>query len=114
MTKTIFIRDILPSFITTRKSISRLKRAIKWNKMDIFHFSFKEIEFISRSFADEFLSFMEENKLNYSIFDANENIEAMFEAAKKTRTNTNDRYNDHVAITTFKDKQDLNQFLSAI
>ena len=111
MKNTITIQDYYSSVIATRKAISLLKSNIALQEKEQYVFDFSNISFISRSFADEFLKYLKSANIIWEIKNANSNIKAIIEAVRKTQESTNSNY-DHIAITHFQNKRELNQFLS--
>lgn len=114
MKKQIHIKDFYPAFISSRKSISILKKQVDFTTTgrDII-FDFSEIVFISRSFAHEFIKFAKSNNLNFDFANTNINVSAMFAAVRKTETSGRRRF-DNIPVTTFKNKEELNSFFSTI
>lgn len=113
MKHTIYIQNYLPSVISTRKAIENLTRSIILSNEEEYSFDFASIIFISRSFADEFIKYITNSDIHWSIVNANPNVSAMFEAINRSKKDSNRSF-DHVAITSFPNKLDLNHFLTTI
>lgn len=109
----VSIKNYYPAFIAVRSSIIILKEQIKFEENKSYVFDFMDISFISRSFADEFLKFLNNSKINYKITHANMNITAILNAVKQSYNCANNDY-DPIAITAFKDQHDLFDFLATI
>lgn len=113
MKLTIDIKDYFPVMISTRKAITNLSSQVKLEAKKEYVFDFTDIVFISRSFSDEFLKLLKSTHIKWQIKNANSNVKAMLEAVKKSQDyNKNDF--DYVAITHFKNKAELNNFLAII
>jgi len=81
------------------------------NTEDDYLFDFSEIAFISRSFADEFVKFLKESEIKWQIHNDNSNIKAMLDVVNRTSISRRLDF-DHVAVTTFRSKNELSMFLA--
>lgn len=107
------IANYLQSTIATRKAIDEIRNNITLSDNRITIFNFKNIDFISRSFADEFIQFIESNNINARLFNLSPVVKEMLDAVKKNRKNRNKNFHN-IAVTHFSKKEQLNQFLSLI
>jgi hypothetical protein len=107
------IINYLPSTITTRKAIE----VFEYNLIDSVNnkiiFDFEDIDFISRAFADEFIHFINNQKIDALIINENTNIKAILEAVQRNRSERNNPWHN-IAITHFEDREKLNHLLSLI
>ena len=108
----ISIKDYLPAIISTRRAVDVLDIS-SLDKYNEYVFDFSDISFISRSFADEFINQIKKYSINYSLKHANSNVKNMIKAVKHSQENKRTDI-DHVAITTFRNNEELNQFLYTI
>jgi len=75
---------------------------------------FSNINFISRSATDEFITFFEQNKLNYCLINQTENIERMFQAVRKTHVPRKKRSFREIPVVSFNSESELNDFLAVL
>ena len=113
MKSTIYIREYLPAMVSTRQALNSLRDNIKLDSKNEYVFDFTEIEFISRSFTDELLKFLKSTNANWQTKNTNDNIDNMIMAVQRSHDYSRSSY-DHVAITHFKNKHDLNTLLASI
>ncbi len=113
MKQTIHIQDFLPSHISTRKAINKLRKNVKLKAKEYYIFDFSNITFISRSFADEFLKYLKTAGIKWQFKHINKNVSSMLKAVQHSQEFNRSDY-DYVAITSFNNKNDLKNFLSAI
>ena len=112
MKATIIQMDkIFPAFVSSRKSIILLQNNFSFNKKEKYVFDFQGIDFISRSFADELLKFVEKGDISYEIKNMNSTIKDLFNVVKKTQ-NPSERHFETITITSFKRGIKLKEFLA--
>ena len=111
MKHTIYIHNYFPSVISTRKAISNLSDNLFLNTEDDYLFDFSEIAFISRSFADEFVKYLKNSDISWQLCNMNANVKAMLDVVNRTAKSKRPDF-DYVAITSFRNKNELNQFLA--
>jgi hypothetical protein len=111
MKKIIHIHNVLPSTITSRKSIGLLSREIVSASHSSVVFDFSNIDFISRAFADELIHFIADNSISIDFQNANSIVNEMLEVVQK---NKRDSSFHHIAITPFLDQKEFTKFLSMI
>jgi len=107
------IADYLPSTITTRKAIEEIRQNLNSSNIKIVAFNFSKIDFISRAFADELLHFIEKNNIEAQFIDMNDVVHQMLNVVYKNRKQRNNGFHN-IAITHFKEREQLNQLLSLI
>ena len=113
MDKTINVQDFLPAIIATRKAINIFEQDMQFTADASYVFDFANIFFISRAFADEFFKFLIKNNIEFKFKNANSNILEIFNAVQKNRRGKPSSYHE-IAVTSFRKKKDLAQFLSLI
>lgn len=113
MKKSINIYQYLSSTITSRKAVEVIKSEIPLVSNTAVTFDFTNIEFISRAFADELIHFIEDKGINANFKNANAVINEMLAVVQKNRGKRNSSFH-HIAITPFKNKKELANFLTSI
>lgn len=109
----IQINQYLPSTITSRHAIKKLfEEALEEDKKTI-DIDFSNIEFISRAAADELIHFIEFNKKDVNILNANRVILEMISVVQKNRSSRKSKFHN-IAVTPFSSNKELEQFLSMI
>ena len=111
MKNKIVIQDYLPSIIATRAALCSLQEHINLEEEKEYIFDFKNITFISRSFADEFLKYIKSSNIQWKFIHINKNISSIFHAIENASQNSN---YDVVPITRFSNSSDLTNLLSII
>lgn len=112
--KIIFnIADYLPSTITTRKAIKEIRQNLNISDCKTVTFNFEKIDFISRAFADELLHFVEKNNIRTQFTNTNAVIHQMLKVVNKNRKQRNNGFHN-IAVTRFKEREQLDQLLSLI
>lgn len=112
MENVINIQNYLPATITSRKSIELFKTKMFLKKQYSYVFDFKNIDFISRAFADELFHFINDNKMKIEFINANPNILEMFNVVQKNKKKQNSFHK--IAIIPFQEEEKLSNFLSLI
>lgn len=113
MKKTIHIHNILPSTITSRKSLELLRQEIASANHAKLIFDFTNIDFISRAFADELIHFIADNCLSADFQNANSIVNEMLVVVKKNNKKRDPSFH-HIAVTPFMNQKDFTNFLSLI
>lgn len=113
MKKTIYIHKHLPSTVTSRQSIDLLRGELIQDFKDTVIFDFTDIDFVSRAFADELIHFITENQITAEFQHANKILSEMLEVVQKNRGKRNSSFHN-IAVTPFKNKKDLANFLSLL
>lgn len=113
MKRIIDIGNFLPGTITSRKAIEVLRSFSTLTERSSYVFDFSNIDFISRSFADELFNFVEKKNISATFVNANSNVEQILKAVQKNRSKRINSFHK-IAVTTFAEKEELNKFLSLI
>lgn len=113
MKKTIHINNVLPSTITSRKSIELLRHEIAEANHTMVIFDFTNIDFISRAFADELIHFIADNCISADFQNANSIVNEMLVVVQKNNKKRDSSFH-HIAITPFPDRNEFTKFLSMI
>ena len=113
MKRTIHIHNVLPSTITSRKSIGLLSREIVSASHSSVVFDFANIDFISRAFADELIHFIADNSISADFQNANSIVNEMLVVVQKNKKKRESSFH-HIAITPFLDQKEFTKFLSMI
>lgn len=108
--KTIKIEKILGNNIILRSSIKPLKEKISNNTLFL---DFEGVDFISRSFADELYSFIENKNIPLEIINTNEVISAIMQAVERTHKEGRKPLKEHIDISKVNNSKELLDFLSA-
>ena len=112
MKKTIHIHNVLPSTITSRRSIDLLSPEIASASQEVV-FDFTHIDFISRAFADELIHFIADNNISADFQHTNAIITEMLAVVQKNRKKRDPSFH-HIAITPFLNQKEFAKFLSMI
>ena len=113
MKKSISIHKYLFSTITSRKAVEVIKSEIPLVSNTAVTFDFSNIDFISRAFADELIHFIADKGISADFKNANAVITEMLTVVQKNRGKRNSSFH-HIAITPFKDKKELSNFLTSL
>lgn len=113
MKKTIHIHNVLPSTITSRKSIEFLRQEIASASHASVTFDFANIDFISRAFADELIHFIADNCISPDFQNTNSIVSEMLLVVQKNNKKRDSSFH-HIAITPFLDQKEFTKFLSMI
>lgn len=88
----IIVVDRLSELLNSREAASKLFNIVKQQKADRFELDFNDIEFMSRSFADQFHKertlFEKSNDVVIEILNANEEIIKMLKTVARTQNKT--------------------------
>lgn len=74
--------------------------------------NFKNIDFISRAFADELLHFLNDNRIKIQFADTNQTVSEILNTVAKNRNRKNNNFHN-IAKTDIKDKNQLEHKLSS-
>lgn len=79
--KSVIVKELFGTTVSTRQAVQELAKRIpaKVSKVVV---DFDKVEFVSRSFAHEFLHFQE--KLSVEVKNLSPDVEKMFEAVRKS------------------------------
>lgn len=81
-TKKIVLKDLFGSAVSTRQAVEEISKELSKNSSKTV-IDFKGIEFVSRSFAHEFLRF--EDKNSVEVKNLYPDVKKMFQAVRKSR-----------------------------
>lgn len=109
----IKINELLPSTIVTRDSIVTIRNLIAKNSQSHVVFNFDKIEFVSRAFADEFLTMIDDRKIAAEFTLVSEAVSEVFEAVRRSRNNQNRGY-QNIHVAKYATQRQLENFLSLI
>lgn len=107
MNKIVQISKYLPVVISTRDSIRRLFETNDLPSFQKVVFDFSEINFISRSAADELIKLINNYSIKEQFIHVNENIDSMFNAVRYKNKSREEIF----TVTEFTTQNELIQFL---
>lgn len=114
---TIPVKDISDATLHTRQAAVHLLEAVAENPCDYIELDFAEIEYISRSFADEFhaekIKLAERSGKTILVTNANEEVVKMLQAVANTQHKINRSY-EKVQVYNYTDWKNLERFLLSI
>lgn len=101
----------------SREAAKHLFTLIKDDQSEVIIVDFKDIDSISRSFADQFYKekqkIQKNHSINLNILNCSEQVAEMFSIVEKTQ-NKEDRFFKRINPFILKDKEDLSEFLLSI
>ena len=112
---TILVHEILGSSIQTREASSVLMNRVKNNSSNNIEFDFTSVEYISRSFADQF--YFDKNKYstelqkNIIVSNVSDNIVKMLQAVAKSQNSVNRNLVSNVPVYKYSSYSQLESFL---
>lgn len=111
---TIPVLDLLGTAIHTREAAISLLKVVENDMCDQVDLDFTNVEFISRSFADQFhadkISLSDKTGKSIIVTNANESVINMLQAVSKTQ-NKVVRHFANVPVYKYSDRNNLEQFL---
>lgn len=107
--KTIVLKEILGLELQTRKSARSIAAMIDSECI----LDFADVSFMSRSFADEICSLIEE-KHNVTVINMNPALHTLFDIVKAGRLTPRTITSSNAEIKTFNDLESLSTYLSTI
>jgi hypothetical protein len=120
MEKVIKIAEIgsMSQFLNTREAASKLFGTLDFTPYQVVEFDFSSVEFMSRSFADQFIKEkVQLMKVNSHLFirlsNMEANILAMLQAVERTQRNTNRSFSE-LPVYSFSDSESLSDYLLSI
>jgi hypothetical protein len=116
-TTTISVSELIGTSVHTREASNILMRLIEKDLCDYIELDFSDVEYISRSFADQFysdkLNCVVELRKNIIVSNANEAVMHMLNAVAKTQNKkTNTFFN--IPIYKYSTQSQLENFLLSI
>lgn len=113
----ISVSSILGPTIHTRQSASILLKAVSSEHCDHIDLDFSEVEYISRSFADEFhsekISLVRSSNKKIIVRNANDKVIKMLQSVARTQ-NKDKRDFEEMPVYNYTDWNILNSFLLSI
>ena len=113
MKTNFYIANYLPATIASRQSMQLIDDYLLNLKNNNVKLDFKNIDFISRAFADELFHFLTNNNIKAQFVNTNSAIAEILKTVEKNRNKRNKSYHK-IAITDIKDKNELDLMLSLI
>lgn len=114
---TIPVRDIFDSTLHTRDAANQLLKWVEQDLCDHVELDFAEVEYISRSFADQFhaekLKLATKTNKVILVTNANEEVIRMLQAVAQTQGKVNRSY-EKVQVYNYTDWKSLERFLLSI
>lgn len=114
---TISVFELLSSTIHTRQAATELMEAITQNPCNYIELDFAKVEYISRSFADQFhadkLALAHKEQKNIIVSNANEEILKMLQAVAQTQAKEKREY-EKIPVYNYTDWNSLERFLLSI
>ncbi len=113
MKSEFYIANYLPASVATRQSIKLIDSKLSMLKDKDIVINFKNIDFISRAFADELFHFLNDKKIKIQFTGTNQTVSEMLDTVAKNRNRKNKKYH-YIANTEIKDKKQLDLILSLL
>jgi hypothetical protein len=116
----INLLEILPKTLDTRESSTHLFGLLEtnYNKSSFIKLNFSGIEFMSRSFADQFhkerLKFQSINNSLIELKNANQQIVEILHAVSNTQTKRSSIDLSNLSILTFSNSEQLEEYMFAL
>lgn len=115
---TIFISELLGNSIHTREASSVLLDVIKNDPCDYIELDFSSIEYISRSFADQFhfdkLNCAIDLKKTIVVANASDDVINMLQAVAKSHNSNDRKKTDKVPVYKYSSYNELESFLLSL
>lgn len=119
-TNTIRVSEICGTDLISRESAQELSASIDLSTCTVcneFELDFSTVEFMSRSFADQFhkerLRLQEEHVCEIHVVNANMEVLEMLSAVAKTQQ-ASERKSAHIPVSRFSDVKSLSEYLLAL
>ncbi len=91
--KNINVKDILGSTLNAREALYEIFKGIDFNNIKAVHIDFTGVEFMSRSFADEFFKYRQtlesEKNIKFILINSNKDISNILKAVSNSNTEGN-------------------------
>jgi anti-anti-sigma regulatory factor len=108
------VSSVLGNTIHTREAAQLLLNEIKRFPSSEIRLDFSNVDFISRSFADEFhqlkMDYITESNIKIILFNANEDVLSMLQAVSRTENKKNRPY-ESVQLYNFTEIKYLQRFI---
>lgn len=114
--KRIVVSEKAKNFLISREAVEILYAELKYSNTEL-ELDFSNVEFMSRSYADQFhkmkLDYELRNKVKVHIINANEEVINMLQVVSKTQ-NSSERTFDKVPVFKFSEPRMLTDYLLSI
>lgn len=114
---TIRVSDLLGVTIHTREASNELLKAVSEDCCKQVDLDFSDVEYISRSFADQFhadkIKLAVEQQKNIIVTNANEEVIKMLQAVARTQNKTYKEYSD-IPVYKYSNWTQLENFLLSV
>lgn len=115
-TKKILISDTAKNFLVSREAVNSLFDGLSFSEFE-YELDFSNVEFISRSYADQFYKMKDDFEKRFNtrihIINANEEVINMLHVVSKTQ-NLSERSFEKVPIYKFSKIDNLSDYLLSI
>lgn len=113
----ISVSEQISRLLNTREAVSILLDVVRDSKCSVIELDFTSVEFMSRSFADQFhkdkISLQNELNISIDIVNANEEIIHILQTVSRTQVKSNREF-EEVQIFKFSNTQMLSDYLLSI
>lgn len=109
----IDLKALFGTSLNTREGAIDLSNLISALNVPLVELDFKEVEFMSRSFADQFYKEklkLQENHISVYVKNANQEIESILNTVSNTQ-NKKDRTFNEIQVIRFKSVNEMSNFL---
>lgn len=113
MNTVFYIANYLPASVATRQSIKVVDERLSVLKDKNIIINFRNIDFISRAFADELIHYLKENRIKPQFSETNPVVAEILNTVIKNLSKTNKNYHI-IPKTDIKDNHQLNLILSLL
>lgn len=113
METNFYIANYLPATVASRQSMQLIVDYLLMLKNNNVNLNFKNIDFISRAFADELIHFLTNNNIKAQFVNTSPAITEILKTVEKNRNKRNKSYHN-IAVTDVKNKKELDLMLSLI
>ena len=116
----INLKEILPNTLDTREASTRLFDFLdkSYNKASVVKLDFSSIQFMSRSFADQFhkerLRFQTKNNCLIELKNADIQVIEILHAVSNTQKTRSSIDNSNISILTFSNPEQLEEYMFAL
>ncbi len=111
MKRRIKIVELIGSDIRSRQNADHIRNSIA-NYDDVVELDFNSVEFISRSFADEVYTIVNENRDNVKLKNMKGIVDSMMSVVADSRTHKRVRKTENSNIKEFSDIESLSAYLA--
>ena len=116
LAKRIFVSEKAKNFLISREAVTSLFNELSNTNAEL-ELDFSNVEFMSRSYADQFhktkLEFEQQHNVKIHIVNANEEVINMLQVVSKTQ-NSNNRIFEKIPVFRFSKPKMLSDYLFSI